>query len=320
MGKYVFKRLLWIIPTMLCVAILIFAIMHITPGNPAEIILGAGATPQEIENFNNALGLNDPFLVQLGRYLRDVFLHFDFGNSYISGLPVTTELMNRFPYTFGLAMISILLGLVFGIPLGIGAALNHNKLGDRICMIIALIGISMPDFWIGLLLVIAFALKLGWLPALGIGGIRYWILPCITACFGATASNARQMRSSMLEVIRSDYITTALAKGMSRKDIVLKHALPNAIIPVLTVSGVGFGSRLGGAVVVESVFSIPGIGSYLVTAVGNRDYPAVMGSVIILCVAFSLVVLLVDIGYAFVDPRIKAQYENASKKRRKVNG
>lgn len=309
MGRYIFKRLLWMIPVVLAVTVLIFTIMYFTPGDPAAIILGSEATEMQIITKRREMGLDDPYIVRLLDYLRDVFLHLDFGKSYIQKTPVVTELFNRLPYTLTIAVICILLQTFIGTPLGIIAAVNRNNLGDRISMFIALFGISIPQFWVGLMLVLLFSVKLGLLPAYGIGGLKYYILPCLANSLPGIASQARQTRSSMLEVIRSDYIVTARAKGLSERAILYRHALPNALLPIITVLGNGFSMMLGGTIIVETVFAIPGVGTYMMNAISNRDYPVIQGSVIMLSIAFSIVMLLVDLTYAFVDPRIKSQYE-----------
>ena len=302
------------IPVILGVTIAIFTIMHFVPGDPAVIILGSEATEAELQSKREALGLTQPFFVQLASYMKSVFLHMDFGTSYITNNSITNELLARLPRTALVGFVSMVLMLLIGIPLGITAAVHQNGFGDRICMIIALAGVSVPSFWLGLLLVIVFALKLGWLPASGIGGFQFYVLPCLASAFGGIAGLARQSRSSMLEVIRSDYVTTARSKGLSERSVIYGHALPNALIPIITGAGSHLAHIFGGSVVIENVFSIPGIGSYMVTAVNNRDYTVVTGSVIFLAVVFSLVMLLVDVIYAFVDPRIKAQYVNGKKK------
>ena len=315
MGRYILKRLLWMIPVMLGIAILIFSIMYICPGDPAASMLGTGATQVQIEAKREELGLNDPYIVRLGRYLRDVFLRFDLGTSYMYGTPVIDGLMERMKYTLVIAISCMLLQIFIGTPLGIIAATHRKGIADRICMFIAMLGVSVPAFWLALMMVVVFSVKLGWLPAFGVGGFKYYIMPCLANCLAGVATQARQTRSSMLEVIRSDYVTTAKAKGLSEREVLLKHALPNALIPIITIVGNGMGMMLGGTVVIENVFSIPGIGSYMTSAINSRDYPIVMGGVLLLGLIFSLIMLLVDVVYAFVDPRIKAQYEG--KKRRK---
>lgn len=309
MKKYVLKRILWMIPVALGVAILIFTILYFTPGDPAVMILGSSATMEDRIALRTEMGLEDPYLVQLLRFLKQTFLEFDLGTSYFTGKDVMGEILQRFPNTLILAFGSMVLSCLIGIPLGINAAMNQNRLGDRVSMIIALIGISMPAFWVGLLLVLVFSLKLSWLPPSGIGTWRHFILPIIAVSLGGIANLARLVRSSMLDVIRADYVTTARAKGVKRLSSVYSHALPNALIPVITQVGTTFGKTLGGTIVIETVFGIPGIGNYMLTAVNNRDYPIVQGCVVFLAIAFSIVVLLVDIIYAYVDPRIKARYE-----------
>lgn len=318
MGRYVLRRLLMVIPVVLGVTVLIFTIMYLVPGDPVKLMLGPEATPAEIAAKRQELGLDDPYLVRLGRFLQDIFLRFDFGKSWVYNVPVTEELMRRLPRTLVIAGVCILLQVLIGIPLGVIAAINHNRWGDRIAMFIAILGISMPNFWIALMLILWFSVRLGWLPPYGIGGWKYYILPCIANAFPGIATQARQTRSSMLEVIRSDYIVTARAKGLSEFQVIVRHALPNALLPVITVIGNGMGRLLAGTVVIESIFSIPGVGMYLVNGINSRDYNIVQSSVIFLAIAFTLIMLLVDLAYAAIDPRIKAQFTQfAATKRRK---
>jgi len=303
------------IPVILGVTILIFTILFFIPGDPVRLLLGAEPTPAQVEAKREAMGLNDPYLVRLGRFVEGIVLHFDFGKSWIYNTPVTSELLQRFPRTLTIALICMAMQIFIGTPLGIIAAVNRNGWGDRISMFIAMFGISMPNFWLALMLILLFSVKLGWLPPFGIGGIQYYILPCIANAFPGIATQARQTRSSLLEVIRSDYITTARAKGMSELRILFRHAIPNALLPVITIIGNGMGMMLGGTVVIEMIFGIPGIGWYLVGAIGNRDINVVQSSVIFLAIAFTLIMLLVDLAYAFIDPRVKARF--ATHKRRK---
>lgn len=290
------------------VAVLIFTIMYFTPGDPAQIILGASATDEQIFALRENMGLNQPFLVQLLTFLKNTFLHLDFGTSYITRGSVSVELFSRMPRTLTLAIACMVISTIIGIPLGVIAATHQDKWQDRVSIALSLIGVSIPGFWLALMLILVFSVKLGWLPAYGIGGVKYYILPCIANSIAPIAINARQTRSSMLDVIRSDYVTTALAKGVSQKKVIYTHALPNALIPIITVIGGNLAGALGGTVIIESIFSIPGIGLYLTNAIGSRDYPVVRGSVVVLAIAFSLIMLIVDLVYAFVDPRIKAQY------------
>lgn len=309
MSKFIIRRLLLMIPVILGVVLLIFIIMSFTPGDPAAIILGSNATTEDILAMREELGLNQPLLVRYFQYIKGIVTEFDFGNSYSNGTPVRTEILNRFGYTVRVALISTLISLVLGIPLGVSAAVNRGNWKDDAAMTISLLGISVPSFWLGLMMAILFALKLGWLPASGVGGIEYYILPCLSVSFGGIAQMARQTRSSMLEVIRSDYIVTARAKGASERAVTYKHALRNALIPIVTQAGGSFGLLLGGALINETIFAIPGLGSYMVTAIKGRDYPAVQGAVVLVAIAFGLVMLAVDILYAFIDPRIRAQYK-----------
>jgi peptide/nickel transport system permease protein len=308
------------IPVILGVSILIFTIMYFVPGDPARFILGVEATVAEVAAKRTDMGLNDPYLVQMGRFLYETFIRFDLGTSYVLNTPVLKELLTRLPYTLTIGLLCMLLQIAVGIPLGVTAAVHHNGFADRLCMFIALLGVSVPSFWLGLMLVLLFSLKLGILPAYGVGGIQHFIMPVICNSFAGIATQARQTRSSMLDVIHSDYITTARANGMSERDIIYQHALPNALIPVITIIGNGMANILGGTVVIETVFSIPGMGLYMTNAIGNRDYPVVRGSVVLLAIIFSLIVLLVDLVYAFVDPRIKAQFEGQHIRKHKGHG
>lgn len=296
------------IPVVLGVTILIFTILYFVPGDPAQTILGSDATPEELQAKREELGLDDPYFVRLGRYLKDVYINFDFGRSYISNQSITQELMARFPRTLALCLASMIVAMLIGIPLGVNAAVHQGSAWDTISMVIALLGVSMPTFWVAQLLVMLFALKLGWLPPVGYQNFSNYVLPCIANAFNGLAMQARQMRSGMLEVIHSDYITTARAKGLSERKVIFRHALPNALIPVVTVAGTTFGKMLGSTVVIESVFSIPGIGGYMINGVNARDYTVVQACVIFLAIFFSIIMLLVDLMYSAIDPRIKAQY------------
>jgi ABC-type dipeptide/oligopeptide/nickel transport system permease component len=306
-GTYVLKRLLWTLLVVLGVTVLIFTIMYFIPGDPSRSMVGPDATPAMIAAKRAALGLDDPYVVRLGRYVGGIVLHFDFGES-LSHVPVTSELLQRFPRTLTITGICILLQIFVGTPLGIIAAVRRNGWTDRLSMFGAMFGISMPNFLIAEILILLFAVKLGWLPAMGLGGITFFILPCIANAFPGIATQARQTRSSMLDVIRSDYITTARAKGMSEMRILMRHALPNAMLPVITIVGNGIAMMLAGTVVIEKIFSIPGVGQYLVDGISKRDYNVVQSSVIFLALALALIMLLVDLTYAFIDPRVKAQF------------
>lgn len=315
MIKYVLKRLLQLIPVLLCVAIVIFTIMYFAPGDPVRLILGEHYTAEQYAAKVSELGLDRPYIEQLLSFLKDFFLKFDFGISYVMKTDIKTELLARLPRTATIAVVCCLLQIIIAIPLGVTAAIHQNGLVDRFCILLAMLGISLPGFWVGLLLILLFNLKLGWLPA---SGVKHWysyILPCAANAFMGIGGITRLTRSQMLEVIRSDYVVTARAKGVPERTILYSHALPNALLPIVTFVGTHFGMALGGTIVIETLFSIPGVGYYMMQAVGNRDYPVIRSGVTLLALLFCLVVLIVDIIYAFIDPRIKAQYENGGKKK-----
>lgn len=324
MSRYVFKRLLMLIPVILGVTIVIFTLMFFVPGDPATAILGAAAEPWEYEALREKMGLNEPYIVRLVAYLKQVYIDFDLGNSYLTGVSITQELMGRLPRTLILGFISVIVSVFVGIPLGVNAAVHQGTVGDWLPMTVALFGISMPGFWLALMLVLVFSVNLGWLPPYGMGGIEYWILPILSGSFHGIANLARQTRSSMLEVLSSDYVTMARAKGMPERSVIYKHALPNALIPIITILGTTLARIFGTGMLTETIFSIPGVGYYMVKAVNNRDYPAVQGSVLMLAIVFSIVMLLTDLVMAAVDPRIKAQFASRGgekkKKEAKENG
>lgn len=318
MIRYVVKRLLIMIPTLLAVGIIMFTLMNFVPGDPAQLALGSGVhSAAEIEAKREALGLNRPFIVRLGEYISNIFLRFDFGKSLVDGTDIKWELMKRFPHTAKIAVFSILLTIIIGLPLGIYTAVHANSAGDRVSLIVTLLFDCMPSFWTALLLVLLFSLKLKWLPSSGAKSLVYFILPTVANSLGGLAGFTRQVRASMLEVVSSDYVTTARSKGLPEKDVIYGHALPNALIPILTVIGMRFGSMLGGATIIEVVFSIPGIGQYLVNSINNRDYNACTGCIIFIAFAFAIIMLLTDLLYAYADPRIKAQYVSSGKKVKK---
>ena len=320
MWKYILKRLLWMIPIILGVTILVFTMMIFCPGDPAEIILGASATEADLVAKRIELGLDQPYIVRLAQYIKQVFFDFDMGVSWITSISIGSSIAERLPRTMILAVVTLVIAFGLGIPLGITAATHQNKWQDHISMILSLVGVAIPNFWLALMLILVFSVNLGWLPAMGIGtglaGIKYYILPAVSNCAGALANCARQTRSSMLDVIRADYITTARAKGLPERKVITKHALKNALIPIITMAGTSFGRMLGGAMIIETIFSIPGMGSYIIGAVNNRDYPIVQGGTIVLAIVFSLAMLLIDLLYAAVDPRIKARYAGNRKKSR----
>lgn len=307
------KRIALMIPVILAVIVVVFTLLYLAPGDAASVILGSSYTEATASKIRSELGLDQPYLVQLGHYLYNL-CRLDFGKSWVSGVSVASELAGRVPRTLAIGTVSILITAVAGILLGVNAAVHQNKWQDSVSMVLALLGTSMPAFFFALLLVLLFSFKLDWLPAYGMGGLKYYILPVIANSIGGIAMLARQTRSSMLEVIHSDYITMAKAKGLKQRDIIYQHTLPNAMIPVLTTIGMQFAGVLGGGIIIETVFSIPGVGYYLVTGCNNRDYNVVMACTIIISVVFSIVMLLVDLLMAAVDPRIKAQFAETSKR------
>lgn len=305
--RYIFKRNVMLVPVLLGVTFLVYLIISLTPGDVAAMMLGQGATKESVAALRHDMGLNDPIVIQYGRYLGRL-LHGDMGISYATQKPVLDEILSRFPNTLALAFCSILVSIAISIPVGVISAVRQYSLVDNLGMVLALIGISMPSFWLGLILIIVFALGLGWFPSGGADHLRSIVLPALTLGVASTASIARTTRSSMLEVIRQDYIRTAKAKGLGNISVILKHALRNALIPTLTVIGLEFGELLGGAILTETVFSWPGIGRLMVESIQRKDTPMVLGCIIVFSVAFSIVNLLIDILYAFVDPRIKTSY------------
>lgn len=315
MYKYILRRLLMMIPVLLGVLLIVFLIIEITPGDPAKIMLGESATDEAIESLREEMGLNDPFITRFFNYVKGVVTKFDLGISYNSKRPVMTEILERFPKTVLLASLSALISVVMGITLGIISATKQYSIFDTLSTGIALLGVSMPSFWQGLMSIIIFSIWLKWLPASGSYGPEYWVLPAITLGTQSAATIMRMTRSSMLEVIRQDYIRTARAKGQSENIVIIKHALKNALIPVITVVGMQFGGLLGGSVLIESIFAIPGLGKYMIDAIKQRDFPVVQGGVLFLAFAFSFVNLFVDILYSFIDPRIKSEYGTEKKKK-----
>lgn len=316
MLKYIGKRLLQMIPVLLGVSFIIFSLMEITTGNPARQLLGPDATDEAVAAMEEELGLNDPFLVRYVNYIGGV-LHGDFGTSYSTKEPVINELMARYPTTVLFAVLTVLIACVIGIPLGIISATKQYSWIDNLSTGFAMLGVSIPTFWLGLMLMLLFSVKLNWLPATGFYGPIYWVLPAITVGLPASAGIIRMTRSSMLEVVRQDYIRTARAKGQTERKIIYGHALENAMIPVITVVGITFGQSLGGQIVTEQVFAVPGLGKLMVEAINARNYPVVEGGVLLIAFAYCVINLLVDILYAYLDPRIKLQYQNSVKRRAK---
>ncbi|ABR49058.1 Nickel-transporting ATPase [Alkaliphilus metalliredigens QYMF] len=309
MHKYILRRLLYLIPVILGVSLIVFTMMYFTPGDPARIMLGESAPDEEVARMRESLGLDDPYVVQFGRYVKNAVVHQDIGRSYRTGRPVAEEVLTRFPATLKLAAAGVFVAVVIGIPIGIISATKQYSLFDNVAMIFALMGVSMPNFWQGMMGILIFSVYLGWFPSSGFSTFRHLILPATTIGTSSAAIITRMTRSSMLEVVRQDYIRTARAKGQAESVVINQHALKNALIPIITVIGLQFGYLLGGAVLTESIFSIPGVGKLMVDSILTRDFPVVQGGVLFIAVTFSMVNLVVDILYAYVDPRIKSQYK-----------
>ena len=304
MLQYVIKRLLSTIPVLIGISLLLFFMLRMLPGDPAQVLAGQMATPDEVELIRHQLGLDRPVHVQyaffLGRLAR-----FDLGRSARTQNPVTEEIWARLPNTMLLAVVAITLACLFGIPAGIISAVRPYTWIDYVVTSTAIFGISMPVFWLGLMLVVVFAVWLQWLPAGGTGSWRHVILPSFTLAAFVVAFIARMTRSSMIEVLSQDYTTTARSKGLKEQVVVIKHALKNALIPIITVIGLQFGMLLGGAVLTETVFAWPGVGRLIVDSILARDYPVIQGAILVFGLLYILVNLVVDLLYAYVDPRIR---------------
>lgn len=307
MLRYIIRRILFLIPVLLGVAFCVFTLLYLTPGDPARIVLGDLATDEAIKEFRDKEGLNDPYLVQFGNYVYKAVFKGDIGRSYSSKRPVMTEILTAFPYTLKLAAFAMIIAIIIGIPCGIISAIKQYSWFDTVTMIFAMVGLAMPVFWLGLLLILLFSVRLRWLPSSGFSTFKAMILPSVALAAQSISMVTRMTRSSMLEVIRADYIRTARAKGQKESVVIWVHALRNALIPVVTLCGLQFGHLLAGAILTESIFAIPGVGRLMVQAIMARDYPMVQGGVLFVAIAFSIVNLLVDLLYAYIDPRIKAE-------------
>lgn len=308
MLRFLVSRLLTAIPVLLGVSIAVFAMIHLLPGDPATIMLqGSPATARDIQNLRHQLGLDQPLYLQYAKYVGRV-LRGDFGTSIHTRRPVIKEIVTVFPATLVLALASMLVAILMGIILGTLAALKHNSWLDTSLMGVSLFGVSMPNFWVGLLLILVFSVWLGWFPSTGVGGWKHLVLPALALGTNFSAVTARLVRSNLLEVLRQEYVLTARAKGLSERAVILRHALRNALIPVVTIVGLQFGNLLGGAVVIETVFARQGFGRLAITAILAKDFPLIQGVVLFGAVIYVFVNILVDLSYALIDPRIK--FEN----------
>lgn len=307
MLKYILKRLLMMVPVIIGISFILFCIMNLTPGDPARLILGESAIQADVDKLREEMGLNEPFFLRYSKFMANA-VRGDFGKSYSTNLPVSQELFSRFPTTLRLSFFGISIAVIVGIPVGIISAVRQYTFIDTASLITALLLTSMPGFWLGLMLILIFSLKLNLFPVTGIDTWVHYILPSITLASGTMAMLIRMTRSTMLEVIRQDYIRTAKAKGAGEKRIVFKHALRNALLPVVTVVGINFGILLGGAVIAESVFAIPGLGTLMINSVKMKDAPMVMTAIMFVALIAGIVNLAVDILYIYIDPRTKTQY------------
>lgn len=336
MAQYILRRLLNLLPVLLGITLLVFTLLHLIPGDPAVVILGERATPEQVAALRERLGLNQPLPLQYLIFLWNL-VRLDFGTSIISGVTIAEEIKTRWPATFELSVAAMLIAIILGIPAGVLAAVRKNSAVDNLTMSASLLGVSMPVYWLGLLLIYLFAVNLNWLPPSGRISIdagfnfkpitnfylldallqlnfkalkdvlAHLVLPALTLSTIPLAIIARITRSAMLEVLSQDYIRTARAKGQLERWVIFKHALKNALLPVVTIIGLQFGTLLGGAILTETIFSWPGIGSWIYEGILARDYPVVQGGVVFVAVAFVLINLLVDLSYALLDPRIQYQ-------------
>ena len=308
MFKYIVRRIILLIPILLGVSVIVFGIMYATPGDPAILMLGENAPQEELDSLRERLGLNEPVYVQYGIWIGNV-LQLDFGRSIRSGRPVTDEITARLPATVELAILATLLAVAVGVPLGIISANRPNSMVDHVATVAAFGGLAMPVFWQGLMMILIFSLWLGWLPPSGrLGGWAYYILPTITLGTSAIAAITRMTRATMLETLSQDYVRTARSKGVQHRTILYRHALRNAMIPIVTVIGLQFGGLLSGAVIAETIFSWPGIGRLAVDAIRSKDFPVVQGVVMVFALLYAFVNLITDVLYAYLDPRLQTRY------------
>jgi len=317
MLRYIGKRLLWMIPVVFGVLVIVFVLSVITPGDPVTSLVGSDAPPEIKEAMREKLGLNDPLYLQFVHYTVKIITKGDLGTSYTTNQPVLTELVDRFPVTLKLTIASVIVSLILSVPLGLISAVKRYSWIDNISMALSLIGVSIPQFWFGLMTLLLFAVKLRWLPASGINGIAGWVLPVAMIGVGNMGNFARTTRASMLEVIQQDYMRTARAKGQTETAVILKHGLRNALIPIVANVGNVLGISLGGAVIAESIFSLAGVGKYMLDAINARNWPSVQGGIILLALAFSIIMLVMDLLYAAIDPRLKSEFRSRGKSRAK---
>jgi peptide/nickel transport system permease protein len=309
---YILRRLVMLVPVLIVVGVVVFGLVHLTPGDPAAVILGDQATPENIARLRDQLGLNDPLPVQFVRWFSNV-LRLDFGESIFLGEPVTQALLDRMQPTVLLTVYALSIEVLIGIPAGVIAAVRYNSPLDRTITVMAISGSAIPTFFLGILLILIFSVRLRWLPSGGYvpfgedpaAHFKAMLLPAFALGFSAAGLLARLVRSSMLDVLREDYVRTAFAKGLPEQLVIMRHALRNALIPALTIIGISIGALLGGAVVTETVFTIPGMGRLVVQSIARRDYPVIQGAIIAIAMTYVLVNLIVDVLYVYIDPRVR---------------
>ncbi len=315
MWKYILNRLLWLVFTVIVAALVIFTILYFNPADPARALLGSTISDADAAKFRATLGIDRPYLVQLGEFMYNTFIKFDFGISWKYNVPVFQELLSRLPRTLLIGLAAMVLNVIIGISLGIFAGTHAGQWQDSLTMAIAMVFISCPDFWVALMMIVLFSSKLHWLPAQGIDSWKCYIMPIIASALGGIAVNSRQTRSSILEVFRADFVTTARAKGQSEHNVIWKHMLPNALMPVITGLGGALTRIVAGSAVIEAVFSVPGVGQYMLVCINGLDFPGVRACVLFFAAFSSAIMLLVDLVYGFIDPRIKAQYASRGGKK-----
>lgn len=313
MFKYTIRRLATMILIIGGVALVVFSIMEMIPGDPAVMMLGDDASPDAIRMFSEEFGLDKPFVIRFFNYLKNLFTKFDFGKSWLTSRPVLGTLLDRVPITLIVAISSITFASIIGVLLGVLSAVKQYSTLDYVARVSAMVMAAVPVFWLGMMLAIVFALNLRWLPASGVGSWKHYVLPMLTLGIPYSARILRSTRTYMLEAVREDFIRTARSKGVPERIVVWKHAFLNASLPVINIIGVYIGGLLGGAVVTETVFGLNGLGSFIINSVKRKDIPAVTGGTVFLAIIFSMILLGVDLLYAVVDPRIKARYSKGGK-------
>ena len=308
MIRYVVKRFLMLIPLVLCITFVVYGLMSLAPGDPATIMLPSNAPQEQKDALNHALGYDRPFLVKYADFVYNLIFKFDFGISYRTQQPIINEFQTRLPISITLAFTSLSLAAVIGIPLGVLSAVKQYSLLDTIPSVMALVLSAVPSFWFGMMLIYFLAYKLGLFPSYGMGGIEHWVLPTLTIAVVYAAEILRYTRSSMLETIRADYVRTARAKGVAERTVIWKHAMKNGLLPVVTLLGSSFGAQIGGAIVTENLYNLPGLGTLTLLSINMRDTPTVVATSVIFATLYNIILILVDLMYAFIDPRIKAKY------------